>query len=114
METNITDEVDRLLARNRDRFLVVPLPDTGPEDRHDLAQYLRDEGWPAAPITAHAVGLFATAVRRKYEDVHGHQPPWSRGWVYEGFADWLLIHDVYEEQMGAIAEQLAHEGMTES
>lgn len=106
----ITEAVDTMLRRTRDLFIAVPLPYSGADDRIELAAFLRAQGWPSAPITAHAVALFAGAVRRRYEAERGHQPPWDRGWLYEGVEDLLLIRDTYHEEIGAIAEQLAFEG----
>jgi len=81
------------------------------EPRIDLADFLiNDQGWPGNAFTAHAVGLFASAVRRRYVAARGHEPEWDRGWVYRGFTDYLIVRDTYDEEMGALAEQLAHEG----
>lgn len=108
--TTLTDLIDRLIRPARDRFLALPLPGFDEDPRLDLAKFLREEGWPSNAITAHATGLFAAAVRRRYERERGQLPPWKNGYVYEGYADWLIIRDTYEEEIGAIAEQLAFEG----
>lgn len=80
------------------------------EPRIDLAQFLVDEKrWPAR-FTAKNVPLFADAVLARFRKVHGHDPEWDHGWVYRGHADWLLVRDVYEQEMGALAELIAHEG----
>lgn len=80
------------------------------EPRIDLARFLVEEKrWPAR-FTAKNVPLFADAVLARFRKVHGHDPEWDHGWVYRGHADWLLVRDVYEQEMGALAELIAHEG----
>lgn len=82
------------------------------EPRLDLARFLIvEQGWPSNAFTAHAVALFAEAVHRRYIAARRHEPEWDRGWVYRGFTDWLIIRDTYEEEMGALAERLAFEGV---
>jgi len=78
----------------------------------ELGQFLVDQGWPANAFTAHAVVEFERAVRRRYVEVRGVEPPRAHGgWVYRGYADWLLVMAVYEESIGVLAEQLAHENV---
>lgn len=81
------------------------------EARIDLADFLiREKGWPACAFTAHAVAEFARAVRRRYVEARGFEPPRDRGDVYRGFTDWLIVRDTYDEEMGALVEQLVAEG----
>jgi len=83
--------------------------DTPDEQRIDLGRFLVDERhWPAI-LAARNVDLFADAVKRRYVELRGHEPEWDRGWVYRGFTDWLIVRDTYEEQAGALAEQIAFE-----
>ncbi len=76
----------------------------------DMGKFLVEEkGWPAA-FAARNIDLFAGAVKARYVEVHGCEPVWDRGFVYRGIGDWLLMHDVYAEAMGALAEQIDAEG----
>ena len=101
-------EMDALEDSDLDGFeLQVP-----EEPRLDLARFLIvEQGWPSNAFTVHAVALFAEAVHRRYIAARRHEPEWDRGWVYRGFTDWLIIRDTYEEEMGALAERLAFEGV---
>lgn len=73
----------------------------------ELGRFLVDErGWP--PVFAvRNVDLFAAAVLRRYIRVLGHEPQWDRGYVYRGATDYMIISDCYDEEMGALAEQIA-------
>lgn len=71
---------------------------------------IEEKGWPACAFTSHAAGLFAAAVKRRYIEARGFEPPRDGGPVYRGFVDWLIVSDTYDEEMGALVEQLVHEG----
>lgn len=80
------------------------------EPRLDLGRWLIDaQGWPPA-FAARNVDLFAAAVKRAFIEERGEEPVWDRGWVYVA-SDLGLVERVYEDSMGALAEQIAHEGV---
>lgn len=108
----VVDAVDRLFRAPQHRA-AEPSPllfelDTPEEERISLGRFLIDEkGWKPEARTVHAAGLFAGAVYRRYVAVRGEEPLWDRGWVYRGFTDYLIVRDTYDEEIGAIAEQLS-------
>lgn len=81
-------------------------------DRIDLARFLIvEQAWPASAYTVHALRYFADAVKRRYVAVRGDEPPRDGlGPVYRGVADYLIVCDVFDEEMPAIEERLAFEG----
>lgn len=80
------------------------------EPRLDLAVWLIEQrGWPER-FAARNVDLFAEAVKRAFIEERGEEPVWDRGWVYVA-SDLELVERVYEASMGALAEQIAHEGV---
>lgn len=86
------------------------IPEEPQEARIDLGLFLIEEkGWPAS-FAARNVDLFAAAVLRRYVRVRGCEPAWDRGHVYRGATDYIIVRDTYDEEIGALLEQVAHEG----